>query len=294
MTYIASVDRYTKLNVEKRFEYILKTYGNQSQKYVLDDILKTMGEETKSNFINTYCGTNPTKTINITYSFPQNYNQFDAGIVINMGAMEEDDTSIGNSFGDFKSRNSKPITETLPIQFDGTDYFVTTSYKVGEIIRSVDLSNIVLKDESHLYQNKIYLKNTVNNAVGVPFEFTYLALIEDDDADTSFGKEIGFNATDTVCIYPISNHMDTLRCLTAIIEFILITMRPTETQDDDFALQKIHREGITVVSSSNIGANVEFPIYTNQFSVDMKTSYSASYNMINKIKEFNFKFKGGN
>lgn len=289
MTNIASQDTFIKQNIETRINAIIASGSSSSKNYIITEALKNIEPDVSQSFINTYCGDNPSNQIEVSYSFPQNRENFDALVIVNAGAMTEDDKSLGDNFSAYNSRGTGLLTETSTVQYDIDNdiYFMETNKPVSEFVKCDNFSQgVILTDESHLYQNKLFLGDGARPALGVDITFSYIPLIDGSDSQNMAGYNIGFNATETTTVSIVSNHIDTLRCLSAIVAFSLISLRATNEQDDVFAIQTIGKKGLSTIQDTFGIKNVdEKPLYAIQYSLNTKSSYSISYNDVNAIKE---------
>lgn len=287
-------DRYLKTNLEDRINAIFDTYQTPNQKYVLDAALSQIEPNVAKNFIEAYAGED-NKQLNILYAFPPNNKaMLDGSILVNTGALTENSTGLNNIEGRYNSRVSdKTVTEDGEVIYDQTEqmFYIQTSQEVGEVVSTPDLSsNLILDDEAHLYQNKIYLVSnspSVYNLDGLTVKVVYRPTI-DHEAKNHSGRNIGFQGVETGSIYVVSNNMNVLRCLMALTTFVLLTMRATDDTDAPFPNLTIHREGVSVIQDAfGIKTTDEKPIYAIKFSVETQSSYSVSYDTTNALKHFN-------
>lgn len=289
MTNIASQDTFIKQNIENRINAIIASGSSDSKNYIITEALKNIESDVSESFINTYCGDNPSNQIEISYSFPQNRENLDALVIVNAGAMTEDDKSLGDNYGSYTSRGTGLSTETAEVQYDIDNdiYFIETLEPVSEFVKCDAFSQgIVLTDEKYLYQNRLFLSSGAKPALGVDVTFSYIPLIDGEDSQNMAGYNIGFNATETTTISIVSNHIDTLRCLSAIVAFSLISLRATNEQDDIFAIQTIGKKGLSTIQDTfGIKSADEKPLYAIQYSLNTKSTYSISYNDVNAIRE---------
>lgn len=280
MTEIANADAFVKLQIEDRLNAILNTYNTNNQPYFLDDILRHVGEQAKDNFEESFGGANPSRSIDVVYSFPQKSTNFDALYMINQGALSEDTQYISNLGNAYIGRPTyDTITESLAVQSNGEQCYFTTTNPIAAVSKIKGMSSNCFGGVSN---NTIYLNN-VSDRVGESFDVTYIPLINDSRSSDMNGWEMAFNGTESLNIYALSNNMNTLRCLRDILIYILITLRSTEDQDDVFALQKINSEGISTYQNEQL----EKPLYAIKFMLTYNTEYSASYNIVDQLNKIN-------
>lgn len=289
---IPSVDTYVYKTVNSFLEYIL------SDKYILDIALKNIDEEAKEHFIKTYGGNNPKKNIDITYVFPGFKEQFDARIVVQLGASKMANESLGGVEGTFQARElgyevEQSVVEPHPdparndiLQIAIQGYTKNTSDVIVEDIEFARGDNF--KAEGNILTFKRYDNE---HLIGKQVKVMYHNTKEYEDGGDPVGSNKGYTSNDSVELFLVSKNMNTLRCLDAIVKVILILMKDT-TEENTTYLLGMYNFGSTenLTDNGNYGDS-NTVLYTRSIDINYTVTNHID-NDYQQIKEFIFRKKG--
>lgn len=273
---ITSLDTYLYEEISKRLQIML------SECYIMNETLKDIDNEARTNFMKAYVGENPKKSIDVFYGVPQNKENYEASYAVTIGTSTELTKSIGGIQGNYSNREGSVISETVAIQkYEQDDSYLTfnTTYDVATIegIPDIDFSSY---DELSIINNRIVFKNTVyNRELLLNKEYKVLYTKLDDTVDVA-GVSKGFTAVEELSITSLSTNYDTARCLDLILKLILITMRDSVDEHFSYNLQTLSFDALAPVISDG-----ETIVYGRSVTISFTNSISVDSDFYKKITE---------
>jgi len=281
---ILSPDTYLKKEIERNLKSIL---GNS---YITREvILKDFDESVKSSFINAYCtdvAKDKALEVPVVYTFPPQ-KQVDTGVLLIQykGATEFDDShnAIGQRMGTIDDTEGNVTKETVDVHTEKTSTgnsvaYLEMAHPVKEVlgIQKISSSKISIVDNRiYVAYNPIFEQHAMNTLV------IYVPEALQDDGKPMperSGEAIGYDLMENYTIDVISNNMDTLRCLDAVMKTILIFMRQNVTEQVEYRLQRIHLSGmdqleqLTNAQNSSLGNQLFFR--------RIEISYDVTYSIL--------------
>ena len=271
---IPSLDTYLYKEFEERLRIILE------ECYIIDEALKEIDSQALETFKNTYCsidGKAPKKEIEMSYSFPQEKQNFNARYVITLGGSEEENKSMGGIQGGYTYREGDIVNEAVQLVRNGKDLIMNTTKPVADFLNSPDIS-FSESDHFRIENNKPVFDYSGNEHLeGKSFNIVYT--VKESDEDVA-GVYKGYQSSDTVNIVGISTNMDTARCLDAIARLILITMRDSLDEKTGYMLQTLHFGDMQPVIESG-----ETVVFGRPCTIGYKVTNSISFDLNRQIRE---------
>lgn len=271
---IPSLDTYLYKEIKERLSIILP------ECYIINESLREIDREAREDFIATYCGDKPKKELLVTYTFPQQKEQYDsARFVITLGGSVENRKALGGVQGTYTYQESDYEIEQVTAERSGDRLVFPTSKPVAEYVRSPDISfaesdHVVITDQGVLTCD--YAGN--ENLEGMTFTITYSSR---ETLDDKSGLLLGYGSVDTVGIVPISTNIDTVRCLDALLKVILITMRENKEEKLDYSLQSLEFGDLQPVIEDG-----ETIVFGRPCTLGYQVTNSVSFDLNRHIKEF--------
>lgn len=269
---IPSLDTYLYKEIKERLRIIL------SECYIIDEALRELDKQAKEDFIETYTGENPKKEVKISYTFPQNKEQFDgARYVISLGGSTESRKAIGGIIGTYEYREDDFEKEMCEVVRDGDYLKFATSKLVGDYLNATGIS-FSDSDNLRVEDYEIRFDYAGNESLeGSSFEVSYSSA---DSKEEVAGLLKGYSSNDSIGIIPISTNVDTVRCLDAILRVILITLRDTAEEKNDFMLQTLEFGDLQPVITEG-----ETVVFGRPCTMGYQVNNSVSFDLANQVKE---------
>ena len=271
---IPSLDTYLYKEIKERLGIIL------SECYIINESLREIDKEARENFIDTFCGENPKKEIQVSYTFPQSKEQFDsARIVIAMGGSVETNKAIGGVQGTYTYEEDDFESETVIAERRENRLVLPTKKPVADYVNSPDIS-FAESDQLEITKDGVitfaYLGN--EDLEGLSFRITYSSKRSNSDTQ---GLLLGYSSNDQISIVPISTNVDIVRCLDMLIRVILITMRDTPEEKIDYSLQSLEFGDLQPVIE-----NGETVVFGRPCTLGYKVTNSVSFDLNNQVTKF--------
>lgn len=273
---IPSLDTYVYDKLESSLKAIL---GNEQ---VLKLSLQGIDERARENFIGTYGGKNAKREINVTYSFPNGKEGFDALYLIQLGDSSPSSDSIGSAEGTYSQHTGNTVKELSEIKYDedNGNLYIEVESPIAELDGIEGLS-FASSDNVAIEDNRITFAYMGNESlVGIPVTIIYTQLSRVDDNTAGVYK--GYTMEESVIITPLSTNLDTLRCLDALMKVILIIIRESVEEQTSMGLQRSRFEPIQVVDIPT-----EMPVYGRPLTLAYTLSYSLEFEFGTLLKEIN-------
>lgn len=259
---ILSIDTY----LQSKISSILNSF--LANPYIIREvILKEFDKKIVDSFINTFCKTDSSQgaEIPVLFTFPRSKVANTGAILVQFKGSEEPeekDGAIGLLQGNTNASTGDYERETIEITVLSDEY--------GRDIAYFQLSNPISKYSDVRFSNMSLKPNDVkidykNNRVYIPYAYLHgndeytSTLSYDKRALDSNGEEVpeskeklfGMTLEEVYTIDVISQNMDTIRCLSAIIKAILITMRTSQDEQVEYMLQSLTFHGMDLIEVVN-------------------------------------------
>lgn len=275
---IPSIDTYLQKEVTRMLDIIL------NECYIIDEVLRDFDSTIVSTFKEAYCGDNPKFEIKPRLAFPDIKQALLASYVIQLGDGIESRDSLGGIEGAFTDKEAGYEDEIGTVVRDGSKLFIETTKTIGSFLSSRDIS-FAESDNVEIKGNKLYFELQGNEYLeGKLLNVAYSAKHDPVSGEDPSGTHRGFTATETVNITSISNNIDTVRCLDAILKVILIMLRQSPQEQNYYGLQKIRFSALAPVISDG-----DTTVHGRSITLTYTVSYSVDYNVVNRIKRIVFK-----
>lgn len=274
---IPSVDTHVYNKLTKYLKIIL------SECYIIDEVLKDFDPEVVQLFKKAYTGTTAKHEVTVRYAFPNVSESYLAGYVIQIGAGQESNKSLGGIQGAFNFEDAGVVTEDLQVQSgeDPRKLYLIPSKPIGEIIGIPNIS-FSKRDKLRVQDHVITFTKEGNEFLeGKKVSIQYSSKAEPVGGSDPVGTERGFSVSENLVITAFSNNIDTVRCLDAILKTILIMIRYTEEEQTYYGLPQVAFSYVKPVITD--GDSI---IYGRAVTLSYsEVSYSVSYRVTQDIKE---------
>ena len=278
---IPSLDTYVHNKLETTVKAIL------DNRDILEETLKDIDKTAKDNFIKTYGGKSSKREVNVTYSFPDGREGFDALYLVQLGGSSPSRDSLGSVEGTFDSHEGELYKETAEIKadFPKSKLYIKAAKPIAELV-GVEGISFATSDNVFVQEDHITFELLGNESLeGIEVTFTYTEKLKPGEAS---GVQKGYTLTEAVVITPLSTNLDTLRCMDAILKVVLIIMRESIEEQTMFGLQKSVFEPVNVLDIPT-----ETPVYGRPLTLTYQLSYSIELEFGKRLKEINIRKRLG-
>lgn len=288
---LPSVDTYLRDEIEHKLKIILEN------RYIIEEILKGVQDQTARNFIRTYHELK--REIPILYTMPQEKEDLRGSIYIGLKEGEEDAPSIGNLEDTYHFKEIGVITEVSKVkryEEEENRLYFELSNNIGELITIEGLifaksDNVVIKDNKIIFNYDPMLE-------GLEFVVKYIATVSDEDKldygikQDEQGLKKGFTTLEHYSILVLSTNMDVVRCLDLLVKAILIMMRNNPEEQNNLLLQRIQFGQVEAIQTNQEETAKARPeiLYGRETIVTYKVSYSLDMEL-DKLEEITFNLK---
>ena len=234
--------------------YVYNTLKDMLPKVLKDDnlvrqTLTNVDKESRDKFIENFCGDNPVKEINYSYSFPEKKLGSMATLVIQAGPSVKSSSSIGGIESNFTYEEAGLVREhgrvIEEVPEDPSKLKISLEHPIGDLIGVDKISFSLDDDEPYTEGNNIYfnkennedLVNLFNGEGGHEHTLTVTYNRKLPKDNNPFGSNIGYTAKESVSITPMSINMDTARCLDIVLHTLLIVMSQSVDEQSTYLLQ---------------------------------------------------------
>lgn len=273
---IPSIDTYLKRELEANTQAIL------SEEWIVEEILADFDEETKYNFIKTYVtGQRP-----IPFQFMLSglkAEDYRGMVFIGLREGQESQSHIGNIANIYEEKEGEYTTEQVEIQYlspeeslDGeAKCYIETTKPMAYFPTSPDIT-FSPTDNRVINENRMTFRLN-EQAIGVTITVMYTEKTGNEE-----GMIVGFEAEEGYSVMPVSNNMDTMRCIDAIIKASLIIMRSTQQEILTNRMQKLQFAQVTQERPTEDN-NVEI-LYCRENIVFYNADYSLDSPVMRRLK----------
>lgn len=273
---INSVDTYIYEELKSKLLVILRNTN------ILEESLKAIDSDARDQFIAAYGGPDPKKEVKVSYQYPNQKEGFDARIVVQLGEAKEEGGSLGSVNSTYEFREGATITENLVIQEYEENLVIETGKLIGKDVSVKEIS-FSKDDNLSIEGNKLLFSAKGNmNLIGMPVEVSYVEKVDSGDEDP-VGVQKGFYARESIEIMPLSNNMDTARCLDMLVKVIFITMLESIEEKTEIQLQDK-----TFGAMQNIlpkEDSLEALVYGRPLTVSYLILHTVDFDIANQIKD---------
>ena len=277
---IPSLDTYVFGKLKDNLKAILTTPE------VLEVALGGMDSKARENFIKTYGGKNPKQEVQVSYHFPGAKEQFNARYVVQLGPSNEVNRSLGMADAVFSYREGEERNDIGVVKLNELeDYlYIETEYLIGDLY-STDSIDFAKADDVRIQDNKVIFNRIGNESlVGLTTRVHYMSKVAPDDGEDPSGIQKGYTSRDIVEVTPLSNNMDTARCLDSILKVISIMMADSPEEQIEYQLQTLRYGGM-----DNLVTELDSLLYGRPLTLEYTVNYTIDYDTIRRIKEINLK-----
>lgn len=277
---IPSLDTYVFGKLKDNLKAILTTPE------VLEVALGGMDSKARENFIKTYGGKNPKQEVQVSYHFPGAKEQFNARYVVQLGPSNEVNRSLGMADAVFSYREGEERNDIGVVKLNELeDYlYIETEYLIGDLY-SADSIDFAKADDVRIQDNKVIFNRIGNESlVGLTTRVHYMSKVAPDDGEDPSGIQKGYTSRDIVEVTPLSNNMDTARCLDSILKVISIMMADSPEEQITYQLQTLRYGGM-----DNLVTELDSLLYGRPLTLEYTVNYTIDYDTIRRINEINLK-----
>lgn len=269
---IPSLDTFVYTKIKQNLNAIL------SQPKIINEALAMVDDEARENFIKTYCGKDAKREIGVSYVFPQVKEKFDARIVIQLGEGKEQENSIGSVESTFQYRDTGDRIEPTIIEAEDDRLYLETLHPIGDYEGSDTLS-LSESDNAEIIDNRVYFKRAGNeNLIGLALTVYYTS--REELPDDPKGVQKGYTSRDTIEVTPVSDNMDTARCLDALMKVILIIMLEDVEEKTTYGLQSANFSPM-----QNLVTDADRIIFGRPLTLSYTVSYAIDFDFTIELKE---------
>lgn len=249
----------------------------------MKEVLKDFDSEVRDNFLQDFCGESPKLDVNISYTFPQSPLDATASYVVQLGNSNENGSSLGNILGAYEGAEGDENSIQLEVQ-EADDYlFFEFPTALASMPISPDLQ-FSSYDEVSIDDNLLKIRKDGNeHLLGAYYTFLYV-----EHTGDSKGMVKGFEADESVVVIPLSNSIDTARCLDAVLKMILIMARESLEEQNTLKMQNL-----TFGDMAPIFDDGERPIFGRPVTIRYQVTHSIDYTIARDITELLYRTRGG-
>lgn len=284
---ILSIDTYLK----KQISTILNSFL-QNPYIIREVLLRDFSKSNIDSFVNTFCKTDSSNgyEIPVMSTFPQSSEQRKAFILVQFkGAQEpeEKDGSLGSHKGNSNAETGELERETheVNVYYDTSVGHDVCYFEVDKPISkytNINFDNLSLNRANiniDFDTNRIYVPDSIIHNDTFKSTITYTArAVDSNNNNITDNKEklIGFDLQEVYTIDTLSENIDTIRCLNAILKAIFITMRTNSDEQTEYRLQSLVFHGMDLVQAENNASTSASgqQIYYQRVEVGYDTTYS--------------------
>ena len=220
------------------------------------------------------------------YYFPGAKEQFNARYVVQLGPSNEVNRSLGMADAVFSYREGEERNDIGVVKLNELeDYlYIETEYLIGDLY-STDSIDFAKADDVRIQDNKVIFNRIGNESlVGLTTRVHYMSKVAPDDGEDPSGIQKGYTSRDIVEVTPLSNNMDTARCLDSILKVISIMMADSPEEQITYQLQTLRYGGM-----DNLVTELDSLLYGRPLTLEYTVNYTIDYDTIRRIKEINLK-----
>ena len=234
--------------------------------YIIREVvLADFDEEVKNSFIRTFCKDENNRGVEIPviFTFPEAKQDKSAFVLIQYKGGEEAESDIGNLAGvSPEHADNEEVFENLEVQVaqheQGPVYYLKPSRQVAEVLSINNFAGHYRVADGLIYLESPVLGQYLEHGESISFKVQYIAY----NAEIGYSYpaqpskvDYGYNLLETFTIDMVSNNMDTLRCLEALLKTVLIYMRSTPHEQIEYRLAHLVFMGSDLIQEINTPTN---------------------------------------
>ena len=262
---ITSVDTYLQKTLQTNLQELL------SSDYIIkEQVLKDFDPQIRDSFVHTF-GTgqgNEGVDIPILFTYPATKEPTRGFILIQFqSGAEKDEPGGGSSLGTLQGmdndQDGQYYTESAELkeskQADGSPVmYVDLGFSVYKVL---SLNNIPTDSVVGIRDNRVYIRWSplLEKVVGKPLVVRYAAIAQSSTDNKPIASRsvntYGYEIMEAYTVDSISNNMDTLRCLDALLKTCFAVMRLNPSEQLNAKLQGLEFKGTDLVQQVNNATN---------------------------------------
>lgn len=279
---IQSVDTYVYNEFKTKMDAILK------DERIVDNTLARLDKDARRNFKEAFTGSEPDKKVEVSYSFPQTKEKFDARIVVQMGTADVISNSVGNVEGTFTYRElGKRKERTVIEEKDNNHLHIPLELDIGELVGIEEITFSVNDNARENGKSIVFNRSGNEELIGTPLTVHYIAKEVQENGEDPKGVKVGFTSREHVVITPVTLNMDTARCLDALIKVVLITMLENDREKDEFLIQDHKFDEMQNIIPDD---GLDRLIFGRPLTLSYDVANNLDFDYINDIKEINIEY----
>lgn len=293
---ILSIDTYLQASIKKYLGRLL------SSPYIIREVvLADFEPSVKESFIATFCPNKngSGKEIPVIFTFPQAKQDKSAFMLIQFKGGSEYEGSLGNNVGNHIEHTGNATKETLRVQKETKDsvtkFYVVPKSPVADVISFEGYSG-----QYRVADGRVYLEatktmesayETISDFQVILYYTPYVDKVDYTYPEQPINTAIGYDLSETYTIDSVSNNMDTLRCLDALLRTILIYMRDTMSEQVEYRLPNVEFMGTDLIQELNDATNsgTGEQLFYRRAEVSYVSTYSINVDKGTDLKDVSLK-----
>lgn len=289
---ILSIDSYLQSNISSYIDKLL------TSSYIIREVvLADFDEDIRNSFIKTFCRDSDNKgtEIPVTFTFPESKQDKQAFILIQYKGGEESESDLGSTAGvSRESTETEETIETLEVQVEKRDQgkvcYLKPTKHVADVETIYNFAGSYRVADGRVYLESPILEQYLELGESISFKIMYTAYTEDIDYSSPsqpYKVDYGYNLLETFTIDSVSNNMDTLRCLDALLRTVLIYMRSTPYEQIEYRLAHLVFMGSDLIQEINTPTNSinGEQLFYRRAEISYDSTYSIQVSKGNNIKD---------
>lgn len=283
---IPKVDSYVYGMLNKYVPAVINSAGTPNERYIIDEALEGLEPSTADVFKKAFTNLSSNKKdIDIRYTFPTFKEQIDAAYVVSRGRTNPGTSYIGLTTGVHNDarpdKGENTQTDYLPVQRDKDGYFIELTKPIYSLSSIEELTEDAFVDYERDDPDPLRLNLTPNAEQLLGNNLTVTYTVKDTDFRKDYGgNDVGFSAEDGVYIQSVSNNIDTVRCLDALLRYIMIVARSSARESEFYQLQNFSSDGLSTADTG-----LDKPTYVIPLTVNYSVTYSLTYDRREKLEK---------
>lgn len=289
---ILSIDSYLQSNISSYIDKLL------TSSYIIREVvLADFDEDIRNSFIKTFCRDSDNKgtEIPVTFTFPESKQDKQAFILIQYKGGEESESDLGSTTGvSRESTETEETIETLEVRVEERDQgkvcYLKPTKQVSDVETIYNFAGSYRVADGRVYLESPILEQYLELGESISFKIMYTAYTEDVDysfPSQPYKVDYGYNLLETFTIDSISNNMDTLRCLDALLRTVLIYMRSTPHEQIEYRLAHLVFMGSDLIQEINTPTNSinGEQLFYRRAEISYDSTYSIQVSKGSNIKD---------
>lgn len=254
-------------------------------------------EDIRNSFIKTFCRDSDNKgtEIPVTFTFPESKQDKQAFILIQYKGGEESESDLGSITGvSRESTETEETIETLEVQVEERDQgkvcYLKPTKQVADVETIYNFAGSYRVADGRVYLESPILEQYLELGESISFKIMYTAYTEGivySSPSQPYKVDYGYNLLETFTIDSVSNNMDTLRCLDALLRTVLIYMRSTPHEQIEYRLAHLVFMGSDLIQEINTPTNSinGEQLFYRRAEISYDSTYSIQVSKGSNIKD---------